>query len=725
MNDDSQQTAARWRGALRAVLERPAVVQLVSSRLFWAGLAFKLLLGATLASTYLRDLFIPFVNYFVESSFANPWEHFEALGRLKSFPYPPVMLYLLALPRWLLGIFLPDGVDAVTFGHLLVMRLPLLACDLLIAGVLVSWLPNRARHIVLFYWWSPLAIYIIYWHGQLDVVPTALLMLSLYALRKDRQALAMIVFGLALATKSHLLVALPFYYLYLRRQADALRAVRWTALATLAYGAAILPYVFDPGFRHMVFLSPEQARLWAFRLPVALGGPAIVLAPLAILLLWFRFDMYPKQNWDLFITYLGISFCVLVTLAPPQPGYLLWFLPFFVYFAARSRPSAVLPLHVYTLAYVVYFALRQDSDVFDAWRLVSEKIAGFQTPYEVLTLALGEGAFTLLHSVVFTIMAGSMAGLVLQMYLVGVRSNEAYRVRTRPVVIGLAGDSGAGKDYFCRLLADALGPEHTLNISGDDYHRWPRGHEMWQVHTHLDVSANELHRQQGHAIAISRGESIVKGVYDHETGTFTEEEEIDPRQYVVFSGLHTLALRGPRKLYDLTLFLDPDERLRQLWKVRRDVGERGYGREQVLASLKAREDDRRRFILPQRKQANVVFSLRPATDEALDAALEDPWREPEKVLVVEASNSFHLEPLAEALGQIDGIDVRHDPYRDAIHQTLEIRGNPPEARLAAAATAIMPNLYELSRTPRFHDGLDGCLQLLALVCLDEVLRWRR
>ena len=709
------------RGLLLHQLRRPAVRQLLRSKIFWAGLLFKLLLGSAFASFYLRDLFIPFVNYFVESGFANPWEHFARLGRLNSFPYPPVMLYIVALPRWILGIFLPAGTDVVTPGHLLAMRLPLLLCDICIVGVLVSWLPNRMRHILVFYWWSPLAIYIVYWHGQLDVVPTALLMLSLYALRKELRASAMITFGLALATKSHLLVALPFYFLFLRRQTDWGRALRWTTLSIVTYLAAIFPYVFDASFRQMVFLSPEQARLWAFRLPVALGGPAIILAPLAILLLWFRFDMYRKQNWDLFITYLGISFCVLVTLAPPQPGYLLWFLPFFVYFAARARPSALLPLHVYTLAYIVHFALRADADVFDAWRVVSTTIADFQTPYEVLTLAFGDATFSLVHSFTFTIMAGSMAGLVLQMYLVGIRSNEVYRLRTRPVVVAVAGDSGSGKDYFCRLLGDALGNERTLNISGDDYHRWPRGHEMWQVRTHLDVRANELHRQQSHAVAISRGESIVKGVYDHETGNFTEEEEIDPKQYVVFSGLHTLALRTPRKLYDLTIFLDPDEELRRHWKLRRDTTERGHTREQVLASLREREGDRQRFILPQRKQANVVFSLLPLAG----SLPPDRDQEPEKLLRVEASNSFHLEPLVEALDEVDTIEVRHDPYHDTISQTLDVSGWVSQETLGAIAASVMPNLYELSKAPKLRDGLDGCLQILTLKCLDEVLRWRR
>src|SRR4051812_16671240 len=84
---------------------QPSSHLLFRSTGFWLVLAFKLLLGSFVASHYLRDLFVPFTNYFVDSRFANPWSWFAAHGVLNSFPYPPVMLYIMAAPRLLLAPF--------------------------------------------------------------------------------------------------------------------------------------------------------------------------------------------------------------------------------------------------------------------------------------------------------------------------------------------------------------------------------------------------------------------------------------------------------------------------------------------------------------------------------------------------------------------------------------------------------------------------------------------
>jgi len=62
----------------------PAVRAFFGNPLFWGALVLKVALGSMLASHFLRDLFVPFLNYFVESGFANPWDHFAALDRLDS-----------------------------------------------------------------------------------------------------------------------------------------------------------------------------------------------------------------------------------------------------------------------------------------------------------------------------------------------------------------------------------------------------------------------------------------------------------------------------------------------------------------------------------------------------------------------------------------------------------------------------------------------------------------
>ena len=583
--------------------------KLIRFRLFWVAGAFKLILGALVASTYLRDLFVPFVNYFVESHFSDPWAHFAQLGRLRAFPYPPVMLYVMALPRLLFSPFLASGTDLVTWRHLLIARLPLFLCDVLIALILIRWLPGRADRVVKYYWCSPIVIYVTYWHGQLDLVPTALFLLSLYLFRGGKHYASMGVFGLALASKTHLLVAFPFLLTYLFQESGARKVARGALIALGTFAAATLPFIFRPGFQQMVFATPEQARLFALQVEVG-PGMWLMLAPAAILVLWFRFLWYRHRNWDLLMLYLGILFSVFVLLAPPAPGYVLWSLPFLVHFVCRGRKSDFVPLLAYSVVYLVFFWIRQASDLFDGWRITAPAVASLRSPFELVSV-LHPDAGMLLQKASFTIMEACLGGVVLFMYLSGVRRNDVFRTRMRPLMIGVAGDSGAGKDTLVHMLCGVLGKERVTIVSGDDYHKWPRGHEMWQTYTHLDTRANDLPRQQTDAIMFSLGHSVMKGSYDHATGQFNEAHSVDNNDVLVFQGLHALTTEKMRALYDLSVFVEPAEDLRRFWKVRRDHAERGHSVREVLKSLKDRSPDRELQILPQRKFADLIVRWYP------------------------------------------------------------------------------------------------------------------
>lgn len=717
------------------------VRQLTRPKLFWVVLAVKLVMGSALASYYLRDLFVPFLNYFVESGLANPWAHFAAEGRLNSFPYPPLMLYLVAVPRLVLDPLLPSGTDVVTPGHLLVSRLPLLAFDFGIALVLARWFPHRVNRVLWFYWASPFVLYISYWHGQLDVIPTGLFLCALYFLRQKHPLPGLVVYGLALATKSHLLVALPFLAVYVYQERGLLATARGLLAAAAAYAIVVGPFLSDPAFRRMVYGTEEQARLFAFQLPLGTSGPAILLAPAAIVVLWFRFVAYTKRNWDLFMLYLGILFATFILLAPPAPGYFLWSLPFLVHYLCRTPRADVIPYAAYAATYLAFFWLGDRSDLLDAWRTVSPGLAALPTPYSLLT-QLG-GTAGLLNNLSFTVMQASLAGLVLNMYLIGVRSNAVYRRRTTPILVGVAGDSGSGKDTFGRSLASLLGAKNVRMISGDDYHRWPRGDEMWQVYTHLDVRASSLDQQSEDAIALRGGRSILKGSYDHRTGTFTERDLVDPNDVVLVSGLHALTTEPLRAMYDLKVFMDPDEGLRRFWKTRRDALERGYSPGDVQEALNRREGDRERFILPQREQADLVIGWRPldpltgldlASTARLVAsapdisALEpltglDLASTPQLTLELRTLNGMALGPAIARLREVPTLAVEHVPYADERWQTVRIEGMVNGALLGEIAAGLIPNLDEITVSTTFSDDLEGCVQLFFLMCLSAKLRW--
>ncbi|MDT8395062.1 MAG: hypothetical protein RRA32_01265 [bacterium] len=692
---------------------------LFKSRFFWVLLAFKLFLGFSAASYFLSDLFVPFINRFAEAPLESPWEYFFAMGRLNSFPYPTIMLLVLGLPRLILSPFLQSGVDVVTNWHLLTMRLPLLVGDIVVAAVLVHWFPHRVKRILLYYWCSPVVIYICYWHGQLDIIPTAIFMVALTLLKENRNLGGMVLLGLATCAKTHLLAAWPFVLIYLVHRVGLFRALQGLGVSLVSFLLPMAPYLGSYAFRAMVFGTAEQSRLFAFSIPVGPQELSLLLAPCAIIVLWFRFTAYARKNWDLFILYIGVLFSVFVLLIPPRPGYFLWSLPFVVFFLCRSGRTYQTPYHAYSISYLVFFWMSRGSDLFDAWSVTFPALASVKEPLMLLEGALGPVKAGIAVNLAYTMMEVSLAGIVLNMYLFGVRSNAVYRMRNTPFMIGVAGDSASGKDSFVELISQALGRERVTSVAGDDYHRWPRGHEMWQVFTHLDVHANELHLQQEHAIAVHDGKTIIKGSYDHSTGQFTEAWPLDPDQYVVYQGLHSLSMETMRNLYDLKVFLDPDEKLRRYWKIRRDVRERGYRPEEVLYSLQEREPDRANFIIPQRAYADIIvhwMTKSEVDDLALDTVIEVDLH----VMLV---NSFGLARAMQELSRYETLHIEHEPYVDAKWQALVISGSVEAAGLSSVARTVIPNLEEIAPQFEFTDGLPGCLQLLFLICVSEKVSW--
>ena len=686
---------------------------------FLSILALKLLVGSFLASGYLTELFIPFVNYYVESSFANPWEFFYQREQLDVFPYHPLMLWILTVPRVILDPLLSSAWTDVTALHLLSMRLPLVLADVMIYLTLALWFKSQLSRVLWLYWCSPIVFYICYIHGQLDIIPTALFFLSLYALKKNRITSAMVLLGMAFATKSHLFVALPFLFVYLAQDRSKFQALVSLSISVLLFAALASPYLFDPAFYRIVLQSDVQQRVFAYTLALPIPDAVVYLCPAALIVLFLRFAAYPKQNWDLTLLFLGLVFCSFVMLVPPMQGWFLWGLPFLVYFFCREEKLSGTALGFFTIGYLSYFLLSESSDLFTSFTVLAPELAN--SPSLAALLTTTGVNIELLRGVSFTLMQTSLAVLIFMIYRVGVRSNEVYGLKERSTLIGIAGDSGAGKDTLVGIIADIVGKNQLIAVSGDDYHRWERGDKNWKVLTHLDVRSNRLHQLLDHTIALQDGRSICKVRYSHDTGKFTDPEQVDPSKYVAVAGLHTFVLDRMRSIFDLKIFLDPDEELRRFWKARRDIGERGHSKEKVLEALNKRENDRVKHILPQRELADVVFTLRalnPISIDTLDI-------EPALGLDIQLNNSFDVEPLIESLRNNTEIEIEHYQSTEHAKQRITFRGVPTELQVERVSEQSIPNVNELSRDDiQYHDGINGLIQLVLLSCISSCLRWK-
>ena len=183
--------------------------------------------------------------------------------------------------------------------------------------------------------------------------------------------------------------------------------------------------------------------------------------------------------------------------------------------------------------------------------------------------------------------------------------------KRRPIVLGIVGDSAAGKTTITRGLVELFGEDRVTHICADDYHKYDRTERARLKITPLHPDCNYLDILELHLERAHYGQPMLKPVYDHSTGSLVRPEYLVPREFVIVEGLLGFHTEVMRQFYDVKVFLDPPEDLRRLWKIKRDTAKRGYTREQVLAEMEKRESDSQNFIRPQREFADIVVQFHP------------------------------------------------------------------------------------------------------------------
>ncbi len=657
-------------------------------RAFWVAAAAKIACSFYFASDYLRALFLPFIDTFIRSGFANPWEEFSRRGEIHAFPYSSVMLAIVSTPQAIASLFLPQSLIQLESVRLALARLPLFAADLTVLWVLCQWFPTKKDKVVHFYWLSPILFFITYLHGQLDSVPTALLFLSLYFLFIERFTLAGFILGLGLATKFHLVMAAGFLFVYFWTkfppQVRLRKLVQFFLPASLTAAALVLPFLASHGYRTMVLETREMARLTAFAISIG-NEVKLYAAPFAIMIVLLRFAACKRVGRDSLILFLALSYCALVLLVPPMPGWYYWSIPLICYFYIRQDSVNEVSYWIVNLIYLAYYGWFWDSRL---------------TPNSDVS---GLGSFF------FTCLQGSLATVMFWIYRLGIKGTNDHSPERIPTLIGIAGDSGAGKDTFVHGLRQLLGVSNSLQTNGDDYHRWERGDKSLKEFTHLDPRANKLLLPVEHAMQLKSGQSIEKSIYNHDEGRFTDRYLFKPKPFIFFVGLHSLYIRKMRQLMDLRIFLEPDEALRVEWKIQRDREQRGYSTEQVLQQIESRRLDAEKFIKPQRAYADWLVKMQRGADGKLSVAHS-------------VRNDLPLEDLVSALKEIDTLKIKWPLESDLEHQKLEVQGDLSSEQTRDIAHRVVGDGFEIAglKKVQWSGGFEGVAQLLFLLFLREI-----
>ena len=86
------------------------------------------------------------------------------------------------------------------------------------------------------------------------------------------------------------------------------------------------------------------------------------------------------------------------------------------------------------------------------------------------------------------------------------------------------------------------------------------------------------------------------------------KEIIDSSDNIIVCGLHSL-YTNDENIYDLKIYIDTEEDLKNFWKINRDTKQRGYTLEKSIEQIKSRKEDYYKFIYPQRNKSDLIINF--------------------------------------------------------------------------------------------------------------------
>lgn len=266
----------------------------------------------------------------------------------------------------------------------------------------------------------------------------------------------------------------------------------------------------------------------------------------------------------------------------------------------------------------------------------------------------------------------------------------------RPIILGIVGDSAAGKTTLSRGIAQILGPERVSVLCTDDYHRYNRKQRKELGITPLHPACNYLDIMAQHLQLLRAGEPVLKPHYDHTRGDFGPPQYIVPKQFLIVEGLLGMYRQEMRSAYSVRVFLKPPEELRWRWKIRRDTTRRGYTEAEVLRELDLRESDSEAYIRPQQYSADVVVSFYPGA-----AAFAEQGDDAHLNVQLTLYGTLPHPDLSEVIAEDQSGCARATLGREGGRavEYLEIDGAIPDEPAAALERCILDHLDAYGAAP--------------------------
>lgn len=180
-----------------------------------------------------------------------------------------------------------------------------------------------------------------------------------------------------------------------------------------------------------------------------------------------------------------------------------------------------------------------------------------------------------------------------------------------PLILGVAGGSGSGKTTVVNKIVQKIGKKNILLVEHDSYYRdlshIPLSARRKQNFDHPSSLETELMIR--HIDALRKGYKIDLPVYDFVAHTRAEETiQVSPKKIILIDGILIFSEPDLLDLMDIKIFVDTDDDVRLLRRLRRDIQERGRDFDGVLNQYETYVRPMHlEFVEPSKRYADIII----------------------------------------------------------------------------------------------------------------------
>ncbi|HEP1347463.1 uridine kinase [Streptococcus pyogenes] len=181
----------------------------------------------------------------------------------------------------------------------------------------------------------------------------------------------------------------------------------------------------------------------------------------------------------------------------------------------------------------------------------------------------------------------------------------------KPIIIGVTGGSGGGKTSVSRAILDSFPNARIAMIQHDSYYK-DQSHMSFEerVKTNYDhplaFDTDFMIQQLKELLA---GRPVDIPIYDYKKHTRSNTTfRQDPQDVIIVEGILVLEDERLRDLMDIKLFVDTDDDIRIIRRIKRDMMERGRSLESIIDQyISVVKPMYHQFIEPSKRYADIVI----------------------------------------------------------------------------------------------------------------------